>query len=253
MAKSQRSPTIAKWTDDRWSVDGLRRRQTGVCDCICNQFPCFWLASEKKTTHGAIWEQYNHTIMDLWFPSPFSFPRTIMESGSVPMPSSTASPPLYSFPSSSVLTFLCGTTPTWFYTTAAIVASLLCLEQVVYRYKKRHLPGATWTIPLIGKFADSTSPSMECYKKQWDSGALSAVSVFNMYVLWHLVILHSLLTLSFLPASLSWLRQMNFLVRSSILRHTPNLVLCIRLSKSFVQTAGKLSLSVSSRTLIFFW
>lgn len=99
------------------------------------------------------------------------------------MPSSTASLPLYSFPSSSVFIFLRGTTPTWFYTTAAIVASLLLLEQVVYRYKKRHLPGATWTIPLIGKFADSMSPSMECYKKQWDSGALSAISVFNMYAL----------------------------------------------------------------------
>jgi C-22 sterol desaturase len=99
-------------------------------------------------------------------------------SGSVPF--STASPPLHSFPSSSVLVFLGGTSPTWFYTTAAIVASLLVLEQIVYRFKKRHLPGASWTIPLVGKFADSMSPSMEGYKKQWDSGALSAISVFNM-------------------------------------------------------------------------
>ena len=106
-----------------------------------------------------------------------------MESSSVPIPSSSASPALYSFPSSSVLIFLRGRTLTWFYTTAAIVASLLLLEQVVYRYKKRHLPGDTWTIPLIGKFAESMSPSMEGYKKQWDSGALSAISVFNMYVL----------------------------------------------------------------------
>ena len=112
------------------------------------------------------------------------------------MPSSTASP-LYPSPSSSVLIFLYGTTSTWFYTTAAIVASLLLLEQIVYRYKKRHLPGASWTIPLVGKFADSMSPSMEGYKKQWDSGALSAISVFNMYLLCHLIILHSLLTLSF--------------------------------------------------------
>ena len=102
-------------------------------------------------------------------------------SDSVPIPFSTASPPLYSFPSSSVLIFLRGTTPTWFYTTAAIVASLLLLEQIVYRYKKRHLPGASWTIPLVGKFTDSMSPSMEGYKKQWDSGSLSAISVFNMY------------------------------------------------------------------------
>ena len=113
-------------------------------------------------------------------------------SGSAPvLPLSTASPPLYSFPSSSVLI-----STTWVYTTAAIVASLLLLEQIVYRYKKRHLPGASWTIPLIGKFADSLSPSMEGYKKQWDSGALSAISVFNMYVR-SSSILHSYLTLPF--------------------------------------------------------
>jgi C-22 sterol desaturase len=70
--------------------------------------------------------------------------------------------------------------PSWLATTAVIVVALLVLEQSVYRYKKRHLPGAKWTIPVIGKFADSMSPSMEGYKKQWDSGALSAISVFNM-------------------------------------------------------------------------
>ena len=143
-------------------------------------------------------------------------------SGSVPvlLPLSTATPPLYSFPSSSVLFSLRGSTPTWFYTTAAIVASLLLLEQIVYRYKKRHLPGASWTIPLIGKFADSTCPSMEAYKKQWDSGALSAISVFNMCV--HGFVLHSHLT--HLSASLLWLRQMNFLVRFSIPPRTRNRV-----------------------------
>lgn len=71
----------------------------------------------------------------------------------------------------------------WLYTTAAIVLSLLVLEQTVYRYKKRHLPGAQWTIPLIGKFADSLNPTMEGYMKQWASGPLSAISVFNVYVL----------------------------------------------------------------------
>jgi sterol 22-desaturase len=70
----------------------------------------------------------------------------------------------------------------WFYTTAVILLSLLVLEQTVYRYKKRHLPGDTWTIPLIGKFADSLKPTMEGYMKQWNSGALSAISVFNVYV-----------------------------------------------------------------------
>jgi C-22 sterol desaturase len=71
-------------------------------------------------------------------------------------------------------------TRSWLYTTAVILLSLLAVEQAVYRYKKRHLPGDTWTIPVIGKFADSMRPTMEGYRKQWDSGALSAVSVFNM-------------------------------------------------------------------------
>lgn len=69
------------------------------------------------------------------------------------------------------------------YTTVAIVLSLLVLEQSVYRYKKRHLPGDKWTIPIIGKFADSMKPTMEGYMKQWNSGALSAISVFNMLVI----------------------------------------------------------------------
>jgi hypothetical protein len=69
---------------------------------------------------------------------------------------------------------------TWLATGLALVGSLLVLEQTVYRAKKRHLPGAKWTIPIIGKFTDSLNPTLEGYKKQWDSGALSAVSVFNM-------------------------------------------------------------------------
>lgn len=101
-------------------------------------------------------------------------------SASASVPSSTASAPLYSFP---IPTFsLQGKNFSSLYTTLVIIASLLVLEQAVYRYKKRHLPGAKWTIPLIGKFADSMSPSLEGYKKQWESGALSAVSVFNMCV-----------------------------------------------------------------------
>jgi sterol 22-desaturase len=66
------------------------------------------------------------------------------------------------------------------YTTLAIVFALLALEQTVYRYKKKNLPGDSWTIPVIGKFADSMKPTMEGYMKQWNSGALSALSVFNM-------------------------------------------------------------------------
>lgn len=68
----------------------------------------------------------------------------------------------------------------WIYTTAVIIFSLLALEQTVYRWKKQQLPGDRWTIPLIGKFADSLKPTMEGYMKQWNSGALSAISVFNM-------------------------------------------------------------------------
>ncbi|KAI0252651.1 cytochrome P450 sterol C22-desaturase [Lactifluus subvellereus] len=71
---------------------------------------------------------------------------------------------------------------TWTYTTVAIILALLALEQSVYRYKKRHLPGDKWTIPIIGKFADSMKPTMEGYMKQWNSGALSALSVFNIFI-----------------------------------------------------------------------
>jgi C-22 sterol desaturase len=71
---------------------------------------------------------------------------------------------------------------TWSYTTLAIVFALLALEQSLYRYKKKNLPGDSWTIPIIGKFADSMNPTMEGYMKQWNAGALSALSVFNMLV-----------------------------------------------------------------------
>jgi C-22 sterol desaturase len=97
-------------------------------------------------------------------------------SSSAAVPSSTASSPLYSFPTS----FRVPESFTWLYTTLAVLIALLALEQTVYRVKKRNLPGDTWTIPIIGKFADSMKPTMQNYKKQWDSGVLSAVSVFNM-------------------------------------------------------------------------
>ncbi|KAF8973679.1 cytochrome P450 sterol C22-desaturase [Flammula alnicola] len=101
-------------------------------------------------------------------------------SASASIPSSTGNAPLYSFPMPSFS--LQGKNFSSLFTTLAILASLLVLEQAIYRYKKRHLPGASWTIPLIGKFADSLSPSMEGYKKQWNSGALSAISVFNIFI-----------------------------------------------------------------------
>ncbi|KAF4623840.1 hypothetical protein D9613_002073 [Agrocybe pediades] len=104
-------------------------------------------------------------------------------SASASIPSATANGPLVSFPLPSFLTpFIQGKDFSSYYTTAAILVSLLILEQAVYRYKKRHLPGAKWTIPIIGKFADSMSPSMEAYKRQWQSGDLSAVSVFNIFI-----------------------------------------------------------------------
>jgi C-22 sterol desaturase len=40
----------------------------------------------------------------------------------------------------------------WTTAILVLVATLLVLEQSVYRYKKGHLPGAKWTIPIIGKF-----------------------------------------------------------------------------------------------------
>jgi|SRR6188768_2852350 len=68
------------------------------------------------------------------------------------------------------------------YTGIAVVGSLLVLEQVIYRSKKQHLPGPRWTIPLIGQFLDSRYPSMEKYIQGWSQGPLTAVSVFNMFV-----------------------------------------------------------------------
>ncbi|KAH8926831.1 cytochrome P450 [Atractiella rhizophila] len=63
----------------------------------------------------------------------------------------------------------------------ALVVSLLVLEQIVYRNKKGILPGAKWTIPVIGKFADSLNPTIHNYKKSWEK-PLFAVSVFNIFI-----------------------------------------------------------------------
>ncbi|KAF8344248.1 putative ERG5-C-22 sterol desaturase [Cantharellus anzutake] len=59
---------------------------------------------------------------------------------------------------------------------------LLVLEQTNYRIKKSWLPGEKWTIPIIGQFVDSMYPSLENYQKQWDMGPLSALSVFNIFI-----------------------------------------------------------------------
>lgn len=62
----------------------------------------------------------------------------------------------------------------------AVVATLLLAEQYNYQKKKAGLPGPKWTIPIIGKFADSLNPSLEKYQEGWNSGPLSVASVFNM-------------------------------------------------------------------------
>jgi C-22 sterol desaturase len=95
-------------------------------------------------------------------------------SSSASIPTSTFSPP-YGIP-------LPSTSTSWVYATLAVLFTLLALEQSVYRYKKRHLPGPAWTIPIIGKFADSLKPTMEGYIRQWNAGELTAVSVFNLFV-----------------------------------------------------------------------
>ncbi|EOR00081.1 hypothetical protein E3P92_02150 [Wallemia ichthyophaga] len=64
----------------------------------------------------------------------------------------------------------------------AVAASLLILEQAIYKYKKGHLPGPSWSIPIIGRFADSLNPSLENYMSGWKLGDLSAVSVFNIFI-----------------------------------------------------------------------
>ncbi|KIK47971.1 hypothetical protein CY34DRAFT_73029 [Suillus luteus UH-Slu-Lm8-n1] len=109
-----------------------------------------------------------------------SFIRQFTSSAVPAIPSSTSS----SFVDIPIPSFIISNSKsaTWLCTTAAIVGTLLVLEQSVYRSKKKHLPGDSWTIPIIGKFADSMKPTMEGYMRQWNSGALSAISVFNIFI-----------------------------------------------------------------------
>jgi C-22 sterol desaturase len=64
----------------------------------------------------------------------------------------------------------------------AIVATLLIGEQLLYRHRKAHLPGPAWTLPIVGKFADSLKPSLEKYQEGWNSGPLSVASVFHIFI-----------------------------------------------------------------------
>ncbi|KAE8213288.1 hypothetical protein CF327_g3192 [Tilletia walkeri] len=68
------------------------------------------------------------------------------------------------------------------FTILAVIATMLITEQVLYRRKKAHLPGPTWTIPIIGKFMDSLQPSLEKYQAGWNSGPLSVASVFHIFI-----------------------------------------------------------------------
>ncbi|EPQ28841.1 uncharacterized protein PFL1_03644 [Pseudozyma flocculosa PF-1] len=68
------------------------------------------------------------------------------------------------------------------FTLLALLATALIAEQYVYQRKKGALPGPSWTIPVIGKFADSLSPSLEKYQEGWNSGPLSVASVFNIFI-----------------------------------------------------------------------
>jgi len=65
---------------------------------------------------------------------------------------------------------------------ASIISALLVLEQVVYRRKKKDLPGPTWKVPIIGAFLDSLYPTFQGYLDKWYSGPLSCVSVFDRFI-----------------------------------------------------------------------
>ncbi|PWN49644.1 putative ERG5-C-22 sterol desaturase [Violaceomyces palustris] len=73
-------------------------------------------------------------------------------------------------------------TKTILFAVLAIIITGLVSEQVLYWKKKGGLPGPKWTIPIIGKFADSLNPSLEKYQEGWNSGPLSVASVFNIFI-----------------------------------------------------------------------
>ncbi|GAA6053718.1 hypothetical protein JCM3770_003182 [Rhodotorula araucariae] len=74
----------------------------------------------------------------------------------------------------------------WTYWTAttsvlAVVVSLLIAEQLLWRSRKQHLPGHAWQIPVVGQFTESVSPTMESYKRSWET-PLATASVFNIHI-----------------------------------------------------------------------
>nr|AFV30197.1 C22-sterol desaturase [Phaffia rhodozyma]AFV30199.1 C22-sterol desaturase [Phaffia rhodozyma]AFV30200.1 C22-sterol desaturase [Phaffia rhodozyma]AFV30201.1 C22-sterol desaturase [Phaffia rhodozyma] len=105
-----------------------------------------------------------------------------MASQHVPAPSSAASAFPFSLSGTEAFTFPELTTRTLLGSILTVVASILIFEQINYRNKKQHLPGPTWTIPIIGKFLNSLHPTMEVYKAQFAQGELSAFSVFHLFL-----------------------------------------------------------------------
>jgi C-22 sterol desaturase len=67
-------------------------------------------------------------------------------------------------------------------TVLVVILTLLACEQIIYRRRKAHLPGPSWTVPVLGKFLDSMNPSMSNYMKGWNSGPLSVASVFHIFI-----------------------------------------------------------------------
>ena len=156
--------------------------------------------------------------------------RNMDTSASAHIPAATSPPYSIPFPSGSC---------SWLYTTLAIMFTLLALEQSIYRYKKRHLPGATWTIPIIGKFADSLKPTMEGYMRQWNAGDLSAVSVFNMYVHNSIYCASVFVEANLHVVSSSWPLPTSIRAKSSTLQHTLSPVWFMPPNKSSSLITGK--------------
>ena len=133
----------------------------------------FWLVEPKSGTIS-----FGSKVASSWYLA------KVMSSYLKPYSTSASNPsyaPIVNIPVPSFLNAITSSPrATWLYTTGVILLSLLVLEQSVYRNKKKHLPGSKWTIPVVGKLFDSMNPTMENYMKGWNSGALSALSVFNM-------------------------------------------------------------------------
>ncbi|CEH17662.1 c22-sterol desaturase [Ceraceosorus bombacis] len=102
------------------------------------------------------------------------------KNASIPMAAPPTAPP--SVISSLYEAFMTASPTTVALSIACIIATGLLYEQYRYQTKKAGLPGPKWTIPIIGKFADSLNPTMENYIKGWNSGPLSVASVFHIFI-----------------------------------------------------------------------